>query len=351
MKLRYGTEVATRDGRIVEIRDRAGHAHATLAWDGDRLRELVVDGARVCGDVIDDPLLGAAHAIVPTGTALSALDWARPREIPTVADPARLPPGAGGAILNALAHLAHRADAGPLRYAGPYNTPALYRALARSFHTAATEAEFCADVYARAGRLARDPLPFELAPDPCERVRIPGGWVELRRGLERVVHDGVTFEGAAGIARLVPDDDAWAAEVWFGDQRYARIGLFRADGTPLDGPRPIPACTSSVIGRGFPPPLRAALAELVAELVPAPLADRAREIVGERPLAWADLGGRAARACSHATPGAGGFEIHAAIWERVAPAGMARVALAIAEALAPVVTTTIVRELVVHFAP
>jgi len=93
------------------------------------------------------------------------------------------------------------------------------------------------------------------------------------------------------------------------------------------------------IGKPFPPPLRAALAELVAEAVPAPLAADARRVVAERELAWADLGGRLARR----TPA--GFDVHAILWQRIAPLGLARLALAIVEALAPVVTTALLAEL------
>ncbi|MCX5746893.1 MAG: hypothetical protein NT062_30855 [Proteobacteria bacterium] len=347
MQLRYGTRIEVGSGRLVKIVDRAGCIHAELTWQADgTLDRLVVAGAIVRGRVIDDPLLGPAHAIEPTGTTLSALAWARPTEIPTVADPARLPPGVGSAILNVIAHLARWADVPVLRYAGPYPTPALFHTLRRSFHTTATEAAFTADVLGRATRLARDPLPFELVPDPCERVAIPGGFVELRAGLERVVHHGVAYERGGGIARLVEavdDDDAGAdrlaAEIWFGDQRYARVAVFTDDGHVVQEPRPIPPCRSDVIGRAFPPPLRAALAELVAELVPAPLADDARAVLTARAITWADLAARAAVEVPT------GFAVHAALWDRLAPHGLARVAQALAEALAPVVASTIVAEL------
>ena len=94
-----------------------------------------------------------------------------------------------------------------------------------------------------------------------------------------------------------------------------------------------------MIGQAFPAPLRAAIAELVADVVPTPLADAARVAVSERELAWADLGTRSARVA------AAGFEVHAALWERIAPLGFARLGLAIAEALAPVVTRVLVAAL------
>src|SRR5215216_2437605 len=147
------TEYADDAGTLVAITDRTGHAWARLAWDGDRLARVEVPGATVIGAVIRDRLLGDAHE-VRTGdraaTSMSAVDWARPTEIPTIAAPARLPPGAGGALLNALAVLAARAGVPALRYAGPYPTPALWRALVRSFRTAGDQAAFTADVIGRA---------------------------------------------------------------------------------------------------------------------------------------------------------------------------------------------------------
>src|SRR6185369_469915 len=175
--------------------DRTGCEHARLAWDGDRLAELRVAGAVLDGAIVRDPLLGDAHAIrAESGaalTAISALDWLRPAEIPTLAAPGRLPAGAGGALLNAIAVVAARAGVPALRYAGPYPTPALWRSLARSFRTEGTEAAFTAELYPRAARLAREPIAIDFAPAPCERVAIPGGHVELRDGLERAVLGGV----------------------------------------------------------------------------------------------------------------------------------------------------------------
>src|SRR5689334_12005621 len=118
--------------RVAEGKGGSGQS----AWDGDRLVELRVPHAGgdvvVDGAIARDPLLGDAHAIRAgaAGTAMSALDWRRPSEIPTIAAPGRLPPGAGGALLDAIAVLAARAGVRALRYAGPYPTPALRPALA-----------------------------------------------------------------------------------------------------------------------------------------------------------------------------------------------------------------------------
>ena len=285
------------------------------------------------------PLFGDAYVIRDRNgeplTAMSILDWDRPTEIPAIAEPAKLPPGSGALLLNTIAELAMRAGVRILHYSGPYPTPALYRALLRSFRTTATEAEFTADVLGRALRVARDPIAIDFEPAPHTRVELACGFAELRDGLERAVIEGTSYDRGGSPARLVDG----ACELWFGDACWARIAELSPRGELVAGPFAPPPVTSEIVGRAFPPPLRAALAELVAEAVPAPLAAAVRETVTRRTLVWADLGTRVARR----TPT--GFEVHAALWDRIAPLGMARLALAVVEALAPVVTTTLVAEL------
>ena len=342
---RYGTIYEIREGRLAQITDRTGCVHVELTWGAsDALTRLVVApqadslaGARceLDGAVIDHPLLGRAHTV--GDTAMSAIDWARPTEIPAIAAPGRLPPGAGGAILNTIAVLAQRAGVGALRYAGPYPTHALWRSLVRSFRATADEASFTAGALDRALAISRDPIAIDFAPAPHERLAIAGGHVELRDGIERAVLDGIAYEPDGSPARLLPASDGGAlCEVWFGDAIYARVATLGPDGGVLEM-TPIPPCTSPVIGRDFPPPLRAAIAELVAEAVPPPLADDARVLCATQPIRWADLGARSATIITD-TGHDGGFAVHAALWDRLAPLGLARVALALAEALAPVVT-------------
>jgi len=268
---------------------------------------------------------------------MSALDWARPTEIPAIAEPARLPLGSGAAILNAIATLAQRAGVASLRYAGPYPTAALWRTLARSFRSTGSEAAFTAGALDRALRVARDPIAIDFAPAPHERIAIAGGFVELRDELERAVIAGVGFEAGGSPARLVRAGGAAHCEIWFGDAPYARVATLAPDGALLDGPHAIPRCESAVIGREFPAALRDAIAELVADAVAAPLADDARALCTARALRWADLGAQAAREQPD------GFAVHAALWDRIAPLGLDRLALALVEALAPVVTAAVVR--------
>ncbi|HWO22939.1 MAG TPA: hypothetical protein VNO30_29465 [Kofleriaceae bacterium] len=339
----HGTRYEEQAGRLTAIIDRTGFAWALLAWDGDRLAELRLPGGVIVdGAIARDPLLGDAHVIrdAPGAaplTAMSALDWARPAEIPTVAAPGRLPPGAGGALLHAIAVLAARAGVPALRYAGPYPTPALWRALARSFRTAGTEAAFTADLIPRAAQLAREPIAIDFAPAPGERVAFPGGHAELRDGVERAVVDGTAYERGGSPARLVPADGGGArAELWLGDAPYAHVATLGPDGSLVEGPRAIPPCESRVLGAEFPPPLVLALAELVAQAVPAPLAADARAWIAARPVRWADTGARVAAVQD------GELCVHAALWERIAPLGLGRLALALAEALAPTATAAVV---------
>lgn len=323
----------------MRVTDRTGACHAELTWSGaaDRLVRLVVDGATVDGAIFHHPLLGDAHTV--GDTAMTALDWARPAEIPAIAEPAHLRLGAGSAVLNVIALLAREAGSAALRYAGPYPTAALWRSLARSFRCSAGEAAFTAGSLERAVRVARDPVPIDFVPAPHERLAIPGGFALLRDGVERAVIGGVGYEPGGSPARLLAGgpDGGHHCEIWFGDACYARVATLAADGSLAAGPHPIPACRSPVLDCAFPGALRDALAELVADAVPAPLAADARALCAATPLHWADLGARAARELP------GGFAVHAALWDRIAPLGLARLALALAEALAPVVAAAIVR--------
>lgn len=292
---------------------------------------IEVAGITVVCDVMSHPLIGDAHVIEHAGraiTAMTAIDWDDPERIPAIAEPGALPPNAGGALLNELARRARR----PLRYAGPYPTPGLYRALLRSFRASADEATFTRGLLERAATLAREEVPVDFSPAPHTRVMNAHGHVEIRDGIERAVIDGTAYE-REGVARLVDAGGSIDAEVWFGDAVWTRVASFDAAGILIEGPRPLPRATSDVIGKPFPPALLHALAGLVSELVPLGLPVELPSVT------WADLEARAARA----TPD--GYEVHVALWERLAPHGMARLAMALAEALAPVVTMKLVQQL------
>lgn len=336
-------------GRVVAVTDRDGCVHAELAWHGEAVRvtvALAADGgsAAVIEPPEDDPLFGRAHPILvikgdvrERRTTCSPIDWRAPRRIPAIAAPAMLPAGSGSAVLNVIALLAADAGVTALRYAGPYPTYALWNALGHSFRTSGDRDEFVSGALDRALQLARDEIPIDFAPAPFERAWIPGGEVQLRDGaVERARIGGAVYaravDGAPG--RLVAiADGQLAAEVWFGDRPWSRVAVLAADGRVVDGPYPVTACTSAVIGSKFPRALRMALADVIADLVAPPLADSARGVLADDDITWADCGAAAARAV------ASGLEVHAALWERLSPFGMQRLAAALAEALAPVVAT------------
>ena len=292
-------------------------------------------------DVVSHPLLGDAHVIEHAGapiTAMSAIDWSRPARIPTIAEPGRLPRGSGTLLLNEIAVRAERAGIAALRYAGPYPTPALFRSLARSFRTSASEDAFCADVLGRALRVARDEIAVDFAPAPFTRQPHARGFLDRRDDhVDRIAIDAIVFDREptpGSLARLVGAD----AVLVFGDVVWTRIATIDDRGI-ADGPHAVPAAVADVLGKQFPPALRDQFAELVADAVPAPLAKDARDLVLARTLAWADLGARAA------ARDATGFTVHAGFWTHLAPRGLAPLALAVADALATVVTAAILDEL------
>jgi hypothetical protein len=342
---------------VVRVRDRDGCVHAELAWTG----ETAVVTVALAPDSTDalavesaepDALFGRAHPIVRVTdatrsavagglpgrgvrerlTTCSPIDWRAPRRIPAIAAPGTLPPGAGSALLDLIAVLAADAGVAALRYAGPYPTEALWRALAQCFRTTGDRAAFTSGAVDRALGLSRDEIPIDFTPAPFERAWIRGGEVHLRDGVvERARIAGTLYATGGSPGRLVPDARGYAAEVWFGDEPWARVAVLDAEGRVTDGPHPVPPCTSAVIGSRFPRALRGALADLIADLVAPPLAEPARSVLADEDVTWADCGAAAARA------GANGLEVHAALWERISPLGMARLGAALAEALAPIV--------------
>jgi hypothetical protein len=122
--------------------DRGGEPVATLTWAADgRLAGAAVrlpDGSWLSIEpgAAHDPRWGPSdllrHGPTPI-THCAAIDWARIEAIPPLAEPARLPPGAGTAVLNLVAALAADQERGPLPYRGPYPTEQLFLALLESF--------------------------------------------------------------------------------------------------------------------------------------------------------------------------------------------------------------------------
>jgi hypothetical protein len=130
-------------------------------------------------------------------TVSAALDWSRIDHIPALADPTRLPPGAGTAILNRLAALAADQGATALRYRGPYATEQLFWALLESFRLddpAGALERFLSGAEAAflTGTMREAPVDWRPAPHAA-RLRDGGVGVQLRDGVEKVWWEGRTY--------------------------------------------------------------------------------------------------------------------------------------------------------------
>ncbi len=300
--------------------------------------DLAVGDLVISCEAENHPLLGDAFIICDLAgeplTAMSALDFDRPGELPIIAEPAKLPPGSGALLLNFVAERARAAGIAALRYAGPYPTPALFAALARSFRTTGSEVEFCANVLERAMRLARDPVAVEFIPAPHSRVTFARGFCEVRDGVERAVIDGHGYERRDPYRTL----EGGRAEVYFGAQRYAHVATFASTGDLIEGPHALPVFADPIVGTAFDAATKAALGELLEDYVPGPLAAIAKRLVATRELVYADLGARAAIR----TPD--GFALHGALWTHNRDDLLSFI-VSVAGALHPVVTRTIIAEL------
>jgi hypothetical protein len=307
---------------------------------------IEVAGLVVHRACVPHPLLGTAHVIEHAGmpiTAMSAIDWDRPTRIPTVAEPRALPPGTGSALLNEIARRAQAAGVQALHYAGPYPTHGLFKSLLRSFTTDADEEDFTADLLGRAMRLADDEIPVDFAPAPFSRRVTAQGFVDVRAGkLERAHIGGVLYDldGSIGsLARLEEAPGGYCARLGFGtDYPWVTIGQLDREGDVVGELTPIPALADDIVGKQFPAELRAQFAETVPELVAAPLARDARELVIARPIVWQDLGWRSAART------ADGFALHAAMWTVVAPRSAMQFVLTVSHHLAMIVQSTILDE-------
>lgn len=180
--------------------DRHGTLLAWLSWSGDGLDEAWLRlsdrswvriepraGAAGPGGASDhlwhaDRLGGAATPL----TSFEALDYARIERVPTLAEPARLPPGAGTTVLNLLAELALDQHSGALAYHGPFPTEQLFLSLLESFR--AVDAEQSDPLAAfGAGHLRWSPAPHERL------FAAAGVVVQLRGRVEKVVWRGRAY--------------------------------------------------------------------------------------------------------------------------------------------------------------
>src|SRR5438094_2483670 len=195
-------------GRLAGEQDAHGTALSAIEWRSDgRLQHARVrlpDGSWIAiepGAGAPGPW-GASDLVTRDGQALSrlaALDWTRVDRIPPLAEPARLPAGAGTAIFNLLARLAAEQGVAVLRYDAPYPTEALFLALLESFRYVPEEAPHPMDAFAR-GELGWAPAPHDVA------IEAGGVWVQRRERVEKVVGAGRVYYRPdwQGVRRVAP---------------------------------------------------------------------------------------------------------------------------------------------------
>lgn len=270
---------------------------------------------------------------------MSELDWERPAQIPTIAEPRALPPGSGTLLLNDIASRAQRAGVQILRYAGPYPSHALFSSLLRSFTTTGTIEQFTADMLDRAMRVARDEVPIDFAPAPFVRSATPHGFTDVRDGvLDRVKLGDVLYdreEQTGSLALLNPG----RAILTVGPAPIALIAKIDEHHQVVDGPHPIPSFPAEVLGKAFIPELVKAVAVSSAYFTIPPLMKDVEKKLASSRIVWADLGWRAARQT------ADGFEIHVGFMVLTNPLWIAQFAKRISYHLAMTAQSAVLDEL------
>jgi hypothetical protein len=205
-RLRHRVLELDPQGRITTVLDRAPGGELREAWmslPGGSEVGLIPGGAQHPLWGASDRLVHAAPGGAPeTLTVAGAVAWHAVDLIPPVAEPGRLPVGAGGALLNVLAALAHDQARPALRYRGPFPTEQLFWSLTESFRFgggADALARFVADAEGTFARGASDEPAVDWRPAPHERRVHPDGLVvQLRDGVERVTWQGRAYHRREG---------------------------------------------------------------------------------------------------------------------------------------------------------
>ncbi len=286
-------------GRRTVERDRYGAQAAALTWARDgRLADATLripDGSwlRVAPRAGHDPRWGASDVVCRGDVALThfaAVEWAAVDAIPPLAEPARLPPGSGTAILNLVAALADDQRRGPLAYRGPYPTEQLFLALLESFR------------WADAGEAVEDPLARFMAggltwvPAPHARDWAPlGVCVQSRGRVEKAVWRGRSYcrPDWQGVERRAPhrlrdDGGRVVGSLWALDGALEDHLVLAADGAVLEARAPAPPDDPA---RPLAPATAAGLVAIVVAASAAPLGAALRAEAGDLAFEWAPLAG------------------------------------------------------------
>ena len=336
-------------GSIIELHDD-GSPRRWLSPEGHIVAEIEPDEVRLdlagvhdrpilVGEPVEEhPVLGrtqSVRVVFDQGESavarIAETDWTHPENIPAIDAPARIPAGAGTVLLNVLAIAAWH-QGRTLRYVGPYPTSALWHSLRQCFRPldGADEARFTEGVYERAITGESREVPVDFAAAPFERVQVgPRAVVHLRDGVERLYLGGLPWARQGAARRLVPLGDEVHVQLWVGGASWAEVAVLDANGRLLAGPRPLPPVHSNVLGRPFPPALRHALGELMADDEPPLLGQAMREVLRDVEIVWGDPGADVARVIG------GVLVVHAGIWERLGGGSAASLAAHLAAALTP----------------
>jgi hypothetical protein len=203
------SSVAGTRRRVRDV-DRHGHDVATIDWtddgrldqawlrlpNGEFVGVLARCGARERDELRVGSTPGDAGRARVVGD-FAPLDYAAIDAIPVLAEPQRIPPHAGTAVLNLLATLAADAGRDALAYSGPYPTEALFLALLESFRYVSESRDPLTD-------FARGTLRWR--PAPHTRVFCDETYLQRRGRVEKVVWQGRAYYRAdwQGLVRQAP---------------------------------------------------------------------------------------------------------------------------------------------------
>jgi hypothetical protein len=288
--------------RVLE-RDRYGAELTRLAWNDDGTLGhawiKIADDSWVMIEprAVYEPPWGLCdrlwHAVHPSAgaqtplTLFESLAYDAVDRIPVLLEPARLPPGAGVAVLNLIATLASDARRPSLPYLGPYPTEQLFLALLESFRYRTTEADPLAAFMA--GRVDWIPAPHgRFCP-------APGVTVHLRERVEKVVWRERAYYRPdwQGVVRHAPRrvrdaDGSIVCSLWaLGEPIEDHLRL-DSDGSSVEIIAPPPRALPP---RPLPDAVRDGVASVAAALGAAPLARPVREIALGCELVWSSLDG------------------------------------------------------------
>jgi hypothetical protein len=269
-----------------------------------------------------------------------SIDYARLDFIPPLAEPRRLPPGAGTAILDLLAGLMKDQGAARVRYRGPYPTEQLFTALLESF---------------RYDPAVSDPLErfvdgaaLDWLPAPHERHHVTETTcTQLRQEIDKVVCNGVSFYRAdwQDVQRREPrvvraEGERVVCSLWALGQPIEDVLVLDRAGEVLETRAPTP---SRAAPAALPPVWAPALGELIARESASPLAGAIGEVANHLQLSWGDVPGDLVRVDGATITLSRSLRASAMAWLRQAGPGAERAeravqfVLEVARLLAPTV--------------